>query len=55
MPAVVIGGGEVAFRKIEVLLDAGAEVTLVSPALHPGLEPLVAEGKVRHIARELSF
>jgi precorrin-2 dehydrogenase/sirohydrochlorin ferrochelatase len=50
-PVVVIGGGEVAFRKIEVLLDAGAEVTLVSPALHPGLEPLVAEGKVRHIAR----
>src|SRR3972149_7822032 len=50
-PVVVIGGGEVALRKVEALLDAGAEVTLVSPALHPGLEPLVAAGKVRHIAR----
>ena len=50
-PVVVIGGGEVALRKVEGLLDAGAEVTLVSPALHPGLEPLVAAGKVRHIAR----
>ena len=50
-PVVVIGGGEVALRKVEGLLDAGAEVTLVSPALHPGLGPLVAAGKVRHIAR----
>src|SRR3970282_2296368 len=50
-PVVVIGGGEVALRKVEVLLDAGAEVTLVSPALHPGLEPHRAAGKPRHIAR----
>ena len=50
-PVVVIGGGEVALRKVEVLLDAGAEVTLVSPSLHPGLEPLVAARKVNHIAR----
>jgi precorrin-2 dehydrogenase/sirohydrochlorin ferrochelatase len=50
-PVVVIGGGEVALRKVEVLLNAGAEVTLVSPSLHPGLEPLVAAGKVNHIAR----
>jgi siroheme synthase-like protein len=51
-PAVVIGGGEVALRKVEGLLDAGAQVTLVSPALHPGLKALVAAGRVRHIARE---
>jgi siroheme synthase-like protein len=51
-PAVVIGGGEVALRKVEGLLDAGAQVTVVSPALHPGLKALVAAGRVRHIARE---
>ena len=51
-PVVVIGGGEVALRKVEVLLDAGAQVTVVSPQLHPGLEMLVAAGKVRHIPRQ---
>ena len=50
-PVVVIGGGEVGLRKVEGLLDAGAQVTIVSPTLHPGLEPLVAQGTVRHIAR----
>ncbi len=53
-PAVVIGGGQVALRKVEGLLDAGAHVTVISPALHPGLEALVAAGRVRHIAREYS-
>jgi siroheme synthase-like protein len=51
-PAVIIGGGEVALRKAEGLLDVGANVTVVSPALHPDLEALVAAGRVRHIARE---
>jgi precorrin-2 dehydrogenase/sirohydrochlorin ferrochelatase len=53
-PAVIIGGGQVALRKVEGLLDAGAEVTVVSPTLHPGLEALVAAGRVRHVAREYS-
>ena len=51
-PAVVIGGGEVALRKVEGLLDAGAQVTVVSPTLHPGLKALLAAGRVRHTARE---
>jgi siroheme synthase-like protein len=50
-PVVVIGGGEVGLRKVEGLLDAGAQVTVVSPALHPDLETLVAQGRVRHIDR----
>ncbi len=53
-PAVVIGGGQVALRKVEGLLDAGAQVIVISPALHPDLEALVAAGRVRHIAREYS-
>jgi precorrin-2 dehydrogenase/sirohydrochlorin ferrochelatase len=51
-PAVIIGGGEVALRKAEGLLDAGAQVTVVSPALHPGLAALVTAGRVKHMARE---
>lgn len=51
-PVVVIGGGEVGLRKVEGLLEAGTQTTVVSPTLHPGLETLVSEGRVRHIARE---
>lgn len=51
-PTVVIGGGQVALRKAEGLLDAGAQVTVVSPALHPDLEALAAAGRVKHVARE---
>lgn len=53
-PVVVIGGGEVALRKVEVLLDAGARVTVVSPELHPDLEAFVDQGRARHLAREYS-
>lgn len=34
---VVIGGGEVAFRKVNTLLDNGANVEVISPELCPGL------------------
>jgi precorrin-2 dehydrogenase/sirohydrochlorin ferrochelatase len=51
-PVVVIGGGQVALRKAASLLEAGAQVTVVSPALHPDLEALVAAGRVGHISRE---
>lgn len=34
---VVIGGGDVAARKVAQLLDAGASVTVVSPTLAPAL------------------
>jgi precorrin-2 dehydrogenase/sirohydrochlorin ferrochelatase len=40
---VVVGGGEVAARKVAGLLAAGAWVRVISPALHPELEQLVAE------------
>ncbi len=35
--AVVVGGGEVALRKVLDLLDAGARVKLISPRIHPDL------------------
>jgi precorrin-2 dehydrogenase/sirohydrochlorin ferrochelatase len=51
-PVVIIGGGEVALRKVEGLLDAGAQVTVVSPELYPELRGLVEEGRVRYEGRE---
>ena len=49
---VVVGGGEVAARKVEALLEAGAYVTVVSPRLSPQLDSLSARRLVTHIARE---
>lgn len=43
---IVIGGGEVACRKIDLLYQAGANITLVSPEIHPYLESMVAENKI---------
>jgi precorrin-2 dehydrogenase / sirohydrochlorin ferrochelatase len=48
---VVVGGGSVAQRRIEALLEAGAVVTVVSPALTPALAGLVGAGRIRHVAR----
>jgi siroheme synthase-like protein len=49
---VVVGGGEIAARKVEALLEAGAHVTVVSPGLSPQLDSLAARGLVTHIARD---
>jgi len=48
---VVIGGGEVAERKARSLLEAGAAVTVVSPALTAGLAAMADAGTIRHEAR----
>jgi uroporphyrin-III C-methyltransferase / precorrin-2 dehydrogenase / sirohydrochlorin ferrochelatase len=44
---VVIGGGAVATRRIPALLDAGADVVLVSPTVTASLEDLAAAGRIR--------
>lgn len=48
----VIGGGEVASRKISLLLKVGADITVYSPALGETLRRWVDEGKIKHIAQE---
>ena len=48
---VVIGGGAVASRRIPALLDAGAEILLVSPKVTASLEDLAAAGRIRWAAR----
>jgi uroporphyrin-III C-methyltransferase/precorrin-2 dehydrogenase/sirohydrochlorin ferrochelatase len=49
---LVVGGGEVAARKIELLLRAGAAVTVVAPELIDSLAQKAAAGVVRHLADE---
>lgn len=44
--ALVIGGGNIATRKIEDLLSAGARVTVISPALHPTLTELAKQHNI---------
>ena len=48
---MVIGGGAVASRRIPALLDAGAEILLVSPKVTASLEDLAAAGRIRWAAR----
>lgn len=49
---VVIGGGEVAARKVARLLDCGAKVCVISPDLVPELADLTREQRISHIPSE---
>lgn len=44
-----MGGGDVAERKTERLLDCGARVTVVGKTLTPLLETMKKEGRIEHI------
>lgn len=50
-PCVVIGGGEIAARKVTTLLEAGARVTVVSPTLTAALAGLAETHEIVHHAR----
>ncbi len=51
-PCAVIGGGEVASRKISLLLDAGAQVTVCAPVLCDTVRRWAEAGRVRHLNQE---
>jgi len=51
---LIVGGGQVALRKADSLLRAGARVKVVAPHLHPELEERAARGEIAHVAREFS-
>jgi uroporphyrin-III C-methyltransferase/precorrin-2 dehydrogenase/sirohydrochlorin ferrochelatase len=48
---VVVGGGQVAHRRVAGLLEARASVTVVSPEVTPALEALVTPGSVTWVQR----
>lgn len=47
--ALVVGGGAVATRKAQSLLEAGAQVTVGAPELDPALARLAADGRLAHL------
>jgi len=47
---LVVGGGEIATRKIMLLLQAGAKVLVVSPELSTALNEYFAQGKIKYCA-----
>ena len=49
-PCLVVGGGDVATRKVELLLRAQARVTVVAPELCPALTELRNTGQLIHLA-----
>ncbi len=49
---VVVGGGQVALRKVKVLLEHGADVKVISPDPCPELVQLAGSGEIRVLAKE---
>ncbi|UWP81459.1 uroporphyrinogen-III C-methyltransferase [Dactylosporangium fulvum] len=48
---LVVGGGTVATRRVPALLDAGADLVLVSPHITPALQSHVDAGRLTWLAR----
>ncbi|HEY4555554.1 MAG TPA: bifunctional precorrin-2 dehydrogenase/sirohydrochlorin ferrochelatase, partial [Lysobacter sp.] len=47
---LVVGGGQVARRKVAALLDAGARVRVGAPVLAPDLQAWADTGRIAHLA-----
>ncbi|NOX09913.1 MAG: uroporphyrinogen-III C-methyltransferase [Gammaproteobacteria bacterium] len=50
-PCLVIGGGDVAARKVTMLHKAGARIIVVAPELCADLQTRASAGEIEHIAR----
>src|ERR1700746_2896578 len=53
-PVLVVGGGRVAARKVELLRRTGARITVVAPELRDELHELAAHGELRHLQEYFS-
>ncbi len=51
-PILVVGGGEVAARKVLPLIECGALVRVGAPELNEALQALKAEGRIHHFEGE---
>jgi siroheme synthase-like protein len=49
---VVVGGGQVALRKVKILLDGGANVFVISPTPHPEIKKLSKRKAIHLIQRD---
>ena len=50
-PCLVVGGGKVATRKVEGLLQAGAEVTVISLEVTAAIQEWQSRGELRYLPR----
>ncbi|MFC1872130.1 bifunctional precorrin-2 dehydrogenase/sirohydrochlorin ferrochelatase [Chloroflexota bacterium] len=50
-PCVVVGGGEVALRKVFTLREYGAHVTVISPEISPEMERMGSSGEIAVLKR----
>ncbi len=50
-PCLVVGGGDIALRKINLLLKANASVTCISPELCDGVAQLAKQGRIQTLER----
>jgi uroporphyrin-III C-methyltransferase/precorrin-2 dehydrogenase/sirohydrochlorin ferrochelatase len=48
-PVVVVGGGRIAIRKVDLLRRSGAQITVVSPELREELHKLASRDELRYI------
>lgn len=53
-PCIVVGGGEVAERKVSSILNAGARVTVISPEVTDNLDMMGKDGRITVIKRPYS-
>ena len=51
-PCLVVGGGDVAARKVSLLHRAGGDITVISPQLCESLRGRLAASEITHVARE---
>jgi len=49
-PCLVVGGGEVALRKITQLVEFGANVTVVAPTFNAAIETLAEQQRIKTVA-----
>jgi precorrin-2 dehydrogenase/sirohydrochlorin ferrochelatase len=54
-PSTVVGGGNVALRKVTALLEAGARVTVISPTLINSLQAMVDNGQIDYLPRQYKY